>query len=192
MNFRTFLIATTLTTMSINSVRHLCPKVKHATWRWWGLPLIATQLSSLTTITLTPSFISDIIHSCPLLHPHPPPRNRWRKAICLMFLWACEAADRFDAAGDSYLSAVSTPLLFSLCLCLLLPPSPPLKANLVAAFEQSLALMTARLQTLSVSSDQKVSRWYHDVNECCTISDMTKKQTIKEQLKGRNMWWWWW
>ncbi|XP_074496608.1 neuron navigator 1 isoform X13 [Sebastes fasciatus] len=30
-------------------------------------------------------------------------------------------------------------------------------ANLVAAFEQSLALMTARLQTLSVSSDQKVS-----------------------------------
>lgn len=125
--------------------------------------------------------------------PSPPSsRNRWRKAICLMFLWACEAADRFDAAGDSYLSAVSTPLLFSLCLCLLLPPSPPLKANLVAAFEQSLALMTARLQTLSVSSDQKVSRWYHDVNECCTISDMTKKQTIKEQFKGRNMWWWWW
>ncbi|MEQ2179968.1 Neuron navigator 1, partial [Goodea atripinnis] len=31
------------------------------------------------------------------------------------------------------------------------------QANLVAAFEQSLALMTARLQTLSVSSEQKVS-----------------------------------
>ncbi|XP_030274686.1 neuron navigator 1 isoform X6 [Sparus aurata] len=31
------------------------------------------------------------------------------------------------------------------------------QANLVAAFEQSLALMTARLQTLSVSSDQKES-----------------------------------
>lgn len=31
-----------------------------------------------------------------------------------------------------------------------------LKANLVAAFEQSLSLMTERLQTLSVSSEQKV------------------------------------
>lgn len=30
------------------------------------------------------------------------------------------------------------------------------QANLVAAFEQSLTLMTARLQTLSVSSEQKV------------------------------------
>lgn len=118
--------------------------------------------------------------------PSPPSSpSRWRKAICLLFLWACEAADRFDAAGDSYLSAVSTPPT-------LLSLSAPLKANLVAAFEQSLALMTARLQTLSVSSDQKVSRWYHDVNECCTTSEMTKKQTIKEQLKGWNMWWWWW
>lgn len=32
-----------------------------------------------------------------------------------------------------------------------------LQANLVAAFEQSLALMTARLQSLSVTSEQKVS-----------------------------------
>ncbi|XP_028261536.1 neuron navigator 1 isoform X3 [Parambassis ranga] len=32
------------------------------------------------------------------------------------------------------------------------------QANLVAAFEQSLALMTARLQTLSVSSEQKLKR----------------------------------
>lgn len=31
-----------------------------------------------------------------------------------------------------------------------------LQANLVAAFEQSLTLMTARLQSLSVTSEQKV------------------------------------
>uniref|UniRef100_A0A3Q2E9I0 Neuron navigator 1 n=1 Tax=Cyprinodon variegatus TaxID=28743 RepID=A0A3Q2E9I0_CYPVA len=46
-------------------------------------------------------------------------------------------------------------------------------ANLVAAFEQSLALMTARLQTLSVSSEQK-------------DSELTElKQTI-EVLKAKN------
>lgn len=48
----------------------------------------------------------------------------------------------------------------ALPVCSLTPLPPPLRlplqANLVAAFEQSLALMTARLQTLSVSSDQKV------------------------------------
>ncbi|XP_071759870.2 neuron navigator 1 [Centroberyx gerrardi] len=47
------------------------------------------------------------------------------------------------------------------------------QANLVAAFEQSLALMTARLQTLSVSSDQKDS-------ELCEL-----KETI-EVLKVKN------
>nr|XP_054587544.1 neuron navigator 1 [Nothobranchius furzeri] len=46
-------------------------------------------------------------------------------------------------------------------------------ANLVAAFEQSLALMTARLQTLSVSSDQKDSE----------LTDL--KDTI-EILKAKN------
>ncbi|XP_016524368.1 neuron navigator 1 isoform X5 [Poecilia formosa] len=47
------------------------------------------------------------------------------------------------------------------------------QANLVAAFEQSLALMTARLQTLSVSSEQK-------------DSELTElKQTI-EVLKAKN------
>ncbi|KAM4613157.1 neuron navigator 1 [Polymixia lowei] len=46
-------------------------------------------------------------------------------------------------------------------------------ANLVAAFEQSLALMTARLQTLSVSSEQKDS-------ELCEL-----KETI-EVLKAKN------
>uniref|UniRef100_A0A667WK41 Neuron navigator 1 n=1 Tax=Myripristis murdjan TaxID=586833 RepID=A0A667WK41_9TELE len=46
-------------------------------------------------------------------------------------------------------------------------------ANLVAAFEQSLALMTARLQTLSVSSDQKDS-------ELCEL-----KETI-EILRAKN------
>lgn len=50
-------------------------------------------------------------------------------------------------------------LIFSLFLpsfLFCLPVCVSVKANLVAAFEQSLALMTARLQTLSVSSEQKV------------------------------------
>lgn len=122
-------------------------------------------------ITLTSSFISDIIHSCPPLHPLPPlPADG--ESHLLDVLWACEAADWFDAASDSYLSAVSTTPLFSVSVCVLLPLCLPLKANLVAAFEQSLALMTARLQTLSVSSEQKVSWWYHDTNDCYSTSDM--------------------
>ncbi|XP_047188862.1 neuron navigator 1 isoform X2 [Scophthalmus maximus] len=46
-------------------------------------------------------------------------------------------------------------------------------ANLVAAFEQSLALMTARLQTLSVSSDQK-------------DSELTELKDTIEILKAKN------
>ncbi|CAK6967198.1 neuron navigator 1 [Scomber scombrus] len=46
-------------------------------------------------------------------------------------------------------------------------------ANLVAAFEQSLALMTARLQTLSVSSDQK-------------DSELTELKDTIEALKTKN------
>ncbi|XP_029007809.1 neuron navigator 1 isoform X4 [Betta splendens] len=46
-------------------------------------------------------------------------------------------------------------------------------ANLVAAFEQSLALMTARLQTLSVSSDQK-------------DSELTELKETIEILKTKN------
>ncbi|XP_041836631.1 neuron navigator 1 isoform X2 [Melanotaenia boesemani] len=47
------------------------------------------------------------------------------------------------------------------------------QANLVAAFEQSLALMTARLQTLSVSSDQK-------------DSELTELKETIENLKAKN------
>ncbi|XP_023271932.1 neuron navigator 1 isoform X1 [Seriola lalandi dorsalis] len=47
------------------------------------------------------------------------------------------------------------------------------QANLVAAFEQSLALMTARLQTLSVSSDQK-------------DSELTELKETIEVLKSKN------
>lgn len=146
-----------------NGVRHPSLKVKHATWGCWGLSSSATPLPSFTAITLTSSFISDIIHSCPPLHPLPLfPADG--ESHLLDVLWACETADWFDSASDSYLSAVPTPPLsllpsvsasFYHCVSLL-------KANLVAAFEQSLALMTARLQTLSVSSEQKVSWWYHD------------------------------
>lgn len=70
----------------------------------------------------------------------------------------CEAADQFDSAGDSYLSALSPSPTHTLCLFVTFYHDVfLLQANLVAAFEQSLALMTARLQTLSVSSDQKVT-----------------------------------
>lgn len=62
----------------------------------------------------------------------------------------CAASVRGFWTDDSYLSAPLPPSNPS-------RPVLPLQANLVAAFEQSLALMTARLQTLSVSSDHKVS-----------------------------------
>ncbi|XP_061911196.1 neuron navigator 1-like isoform X2 [Entelurus aequoreus] len=52
-------------------------------------------------------------------------------------------------------------------------------ANLVAAFEQSLALMTARLQTLSVSSDQKDSE-LNELRE--TIEILKTKNTEAQEL----------
>ncbi|XP_025762903.1 neuron navigator 1 isoform X10 [Oreochromis niloticus] len=50
-------------------------------------------------------------------------------------------------------------------------------ANLVAAFEQSLALMTARLQTLSVSSDQKDS----ELTELKDTIDILKAKNTEAQ-----------
>uniref|UniRef100_A0A8C5HR96 Neuron navigator 1 n=1 Tax=Gouania willdenowi TaxID=441366 RepID=A0A8C5HR96_GOUWI len=50
-------------------------------------------------------------------------------------------------------------------------------ANLVAAFEQSLALMTARLQTLSVSSDQKDS----ELTELKETIDILKAKNTEAQ-----------
>ncbi|KAM3621132.1 uncharacterized protein V6R79_006441 [Siganus canaliculatus] len=50
-------------------------------------------------------------------------------------------------------------------------------ANLVAAFEQSLALMTARLQTLSVSSEQKDS----ELNELKDTIDILKAKNTEAQ-----------
>ncbi|XP_061741313.1 neuron navigator 1 isoform X2 [Nerophis ophidion] len=50
-------------------------------------------------------------------------------------------------------------------------------ANLVAAFEQSLALMTARLQTLSVSSDQKDS----ELNELRETIEILKTKNTEAQ-----------
>ncbi|XP_054641486.1 neuron navigator 1 isoform X6 [Dunckerocampus dactyliophorus] len=52
-------------------------------------------------------------------------------------------------------------------------------ANLVAAFEQSLALMTARLQTLSVSSEQKDSE-LNDLRE--TIEILKTKNTEAQEI----------
>ncbi|XP_058487380.1 neuron navigator 1 isoform X2 [Solea solea] len=52
-------------------------------------------------------------------------------------------------------------------------------ANLVAAFEQSLALMTARLQTLSVSSDQKDSE-LTDLKD--TIDILKAKNTEAQEI----------
>ncbi|XP_006782904.1 neuron navigator 1 isoform X4 [Neolamprologus brichardi] len=51
------------------------------------------------------------------------------------------------------------------------------QANLVAAFEQSLALMTARLQTLSVSSDQKDS----ELTELKDTIDILKAKNTEAQ-----------
>ncbi|XP_059184895.1 neuron navigator 1 isoform X1 [Centropristis striata] len=51
------------------------------------------------------------------------------------------------------------------------------QANLVAAFEQSLALMTARLQTLSVSSDQKDS----ELNELKDTIDVLRAKNTEAQ-----------
>ncbi|XP_028302977.1 neuron navigator 1 isoform X10 [Gouania willdenowi] len=51
------------------------------------------------------------------------------------------------------------------------------QANLVAAFEQSLALMTARLQTLSVSSDQKDS----ELTELKETIDILKAKNTEAQ-----------
>ncbi|XP_054641485.1 neuron navigator 1 isoform X5 [Dunckerocampus dactyliophorus] len=53
------------------------------------------------------------------------------------------------------------------------------QANLVAAFEQSLALMTARLQTLSVSSEQKDSE-LNDLRE--TIEILKTKNTEAQEI----------
>lgn len=101
--------------------------------------------------------------------PSPPSSpDRWRKpfAWCAVSVWGC----RLTWCSWWLIPVCSlTPLPLypvSFCLC------PPLKANLVAAFEQSLALMTARLQTLSVSSGQKVSQ---DSNESitCEVKSMT-------------------
>lgn len=118
--------------------------------------------------------------------PSPPsPSSRWRKPWCES-LMCCES---FRLQTDSIQLVTHTCLLsqhpthsvtlpFLLSLHLLLPLCPLLKANLVAAFEQSLALMTARLQTLSVSSEQKVSWFYHNVNESyntCEIYDSYTK-----------------
>ncbi|TRY89653.1 hypothetical protein DNTS_021529 [Danionella cerebrum] len=54
-----------------------------------------------------------------------------------------------------------------------------LQANLVAAFEQSLALMTARLQNLSVTSEQKDSQ-LQDLRE--TIEELKTKNTEAQTL----------
>ncbi|XP_036427154.1 neuron navigator 1 isoform X2 [Colossoma macropomum] len=53
------------------------------------------------------------------------------------------------------------------------------QANLVAAFEQSLTLMTARLQSLSVSSEQKDSE-LHDLRE--TIEVLKSKNTEAQAI----------
>lgn len=98
----------------------------------------------------------------PQLYSTPRPSlfsQRMEKAICLI---CCE---RVRLQTDLVLPVTHT------CLLSITPPYSPLsslKANLVAAFEQSLALMTARLQTLSVSSEQKV---YQNVNVCYTSCD---------------------
>lgn len=106
-------------------------------------------------------------HSIPSLFP-----QQMEEAICLM---CCETASRFAAANHSDLSA--------LCLCL--PLYVSLKANLVAAFEQSLALMTARLQNLSVSSEQKVFWLCPDV----TLNHLKYLVYIYLKTNGYTMKW---
>lgn len=57
-------------------------------------------------------------------------------------------------------------------VCQMITVSSYLQANLVAAFEQSLALMTARLQSLSVTSEQKVhikTHTFYILNTSCVV-----------------------
>lgn len=80
--------------------------------------------------------------------PSPSSPSRWRKFLSLSVCGCRQMRCGGDSRTTCLLSDTPPPLPPPLRL--------PLQANLVAAFEQSLALMTARLQTLSVSSDQKV------------------------------------
>ncbi|KAF7669916.1 hypothetical protein LDENG_00110540 [Lucifuga dentata] len=63
------------------------------------------------------------------------------------------------------------------------------QANLVAAFEQSLALMTARLQTLSVSSEQKDSELSElkDTIEDLKIKNTEAQDIIQEALSNPSI-----
>uniref|UniRef100_A0A3Q3AWD1 Neuron navigator 1 n=1 Tax=Kryptolebias marmoratus TaxID=37003 RepID=A0A3Q3AWD1_KRYMA len=62
-------------------------------------------------------------------------------------------------------------------------------ANLVAAFEQSLALMTARLQTLSVSSDQKDSELtdLKDTIEILKVKNTEAQEIIQGALSNPDI-----
>ncbi|XP_074522046.1 neuron navigator 1 isoform X2 [Halichoeres trimaculatus] len=62
-------------------------------------------------------------------------------------------------------------------------------ANLVAAFEQSLALMTARLQTLSVSSDQKDSELSElkDTIEILKVKNTEAQEIIQGALNNPEL-----
>lgn len=131
-------------------MRRLNLKVEHATggWRHWSRPChpspptSSCPLPSLTSSTAVHCSIPSLLS------------QQMGKAICLT---CCERLADSMQPYDSYVPLVSTsPLCLSLSLSLPPPLCLPLKANLVAAFEQSLALMTARLETLSVCSDQKV------------------------------------
>lgn len=88
--------------------------------------------------------------------PSPPSSpSRWGKP----FAWRAVSVWPIRCSRMTHTYLLSRPPLSvyrSLSLSLPPPLCLPLKANLVAAFEQSLALMTARLETLSVCSDQKV------------------------------------
>ncbi|XP_037831343.1 neuron navigator 1 isoform X4 [Kryptolebias marmoratus] len=63
------------------------------------------------------------------------------------------------------------------------------QANLVAAFEQSLALMTARLQTLSVSSDQKDSELtdLKDTIEILKVKNTEAQEIIQGALSNPDI-----
>lgn len=102
-----------------------------------------------------PNILFDLWHHPQLSTPPSPPSSpSWRREP---FAWcAVSVRGRGLTRCGRWLIPVCS--LTPLPLCSV----SPLKANLVAAFEQSLALMTARLQTLSVSSDQKVS---NDANQ---------------------------
>ncbi|KAM9759005.1 neuron navigator 1 isoform 2-T2 [Menidia menidia] len=62
-------------------------------------------------------------------------------------------------------------------------------ANLVAAFEQSLALMTARLQTLSVSSEQKDSELTElkDTIEILKVKNTEAQEIIQDALSNPDI-----